>query len=318
MPGEEILSTAQPFSWQVPGRAKITFPVESARQEGGNRLVPHERPYRDGSRHDDTGSKAVRYTLTCSFFTGCEEPGVDGDNLYPALLDELIASFDVHETGTLTLPTRGERRCRAESYAREEGFGERDTAAVTLVFVEDNEDDITAVSFNSPSARSVAQTEAQQATFSLGASGVYDEDVVNLQELAAGLESIAAAPGDRLEELEAQGRSIDLACARVERAFTTTPGRASTEQESLLRAPGASLPARQLARLRDTSARALTERVSSEPRIVTRVYRRTVSLLTVGAELGQDIERLLQLNAKYENPLAIPAGKPIRVIQSVG
>ncbi|HZL96151.1 MAG TPA: DNA circularization N-terminal domain-containing protein, partial [Vicinamibacterales bacterium] len=103
---DEIFPRYPPASWQVPGRALITFLVEDIQEDGGNRLVAHERPYRDGAKHDDTGSRAKRWAITSPSYNDHTEEGVE-QNQYPAVLNALIDSFDVHETGTLTLPTRG-------------------------------------------------------------------------------------------------------------------------------------------------------------------------------------------------------------------
>lgn len=305
-----------PPSWQAAGKPAIFFPIEDIQESGGNRLVAHERPYRDGAKHDDTGSRAKRWTLTCTFTNGLEEDGIDGTALYPDVLNALSESFDVHETGTLVLPTRGAVRCRAESYDRDETFAERDSATVRFVFVQDNEDDVTAASFTAPSARSVAVSRATETVFSLEASGVYDDNVASLQEFAAGLEALAAAPGQFIDDIEGQGKRFQNACNRIEVAFSTAESRAISEQQALLLDPANSLPGRQLRQLRDVAARATADRLSALPRIVSRTFKREVSLIAIAPQFKQELDTLLDLNRRYPNPLAIPAGKPVRMIDA--
>jgi prophage DNA circulation protein len=303
-------------TWQAKGGAALAFPVESISEDGGNRLVPHERPYRDGARHDDTGSRPRTYTLRCTFFNGNDEPGVPGEELFPDQLDKLIASFDIHETGTLTLPTRGPRRCRAASYAREDSYTEEDAATVTFNFVEDNEDDVTAASFTAPSARSVAHSNATLTTFSLEAAGVVSDDSNALIGLAQELEDLAASANDTVTDVEEKAGKINRSIERVAVAFSVPTGQALTAQQSLLSDPSASLAARQAGQLRDLASRATADLLSSLPRVVTRTFDRQVSLIAIASPLGQDVEQLLSLNSSYADPLAIPAGRPIRIVES--
>lgn len=311
---DNIFPQYPPGSWQVPGRRAIAFLIEDIQESGGNRLVPHERPYRDGAKHDDTGSRAKRWTVSSPFFNDHDEEGVE-TALYPDVLNELIASFDVHETGTLVLPTRGAVRCRAESYDRDETFAERDSASVRFVWVQDNEDDVTAASFTAPSARSIAVSRADETVFSLQSGGVYDDNVASLQEFAAGLEALAAAPGQFIDDIEGQGRRLQLAADRIEVAFSNAEDRAISEQQSLMLDPANSLAGRQLRGMRDIAARAVADRLSALPRIVTRTFPRVISLIAIAPQFKQDLDTLLDLNRRYQNPLAIPAGKPVRMIE---
>lgn len=200
----EIFEQYQVCTWAVAGR-KMAIPLEAIRERGGNRLVVLERPYREGAKLDDTGAVAKVYELTVAIFNGNTEEGV-GESIYPDLANEIVASFDQHETGTLTLPTVGPKRCRAQSYERGEKPDERDTAYLQLVFMEDNEDSITSSSFLAPSARSVSRTLSEQTTFSLSAAGAFGADTASLTDFAASLETLMNAPGEFVGDIETTGK----------------------------------------------------------------------------------------------------------------
>lgn len=298
-------------TWQVPGFAAISFPVENISEDGGNRLVPRERARRDGAKHDDTGSRAKRYTLRCSFHTGSEEPDVPNvELLYPDILNELMRSFDVHEVGTLTLPTKGIRRCRAESYSRVEDMGERDAASVTLTFVEDNEDGTTSASFSAPSARSLAKNVAQEATASLDSMGCDATDFgTSLNEMAAAIETLAGAPSEFVADIVTQAAQVRSATARIQESFSG----GEDGQGALLLDPIGSRVYRALATFADTASRAAGEKLAGEPRLTSVRYGYQVSLFQVAADYAQDFVKLQAANPQVGDPFAIPARTPINV-----
>ncbi|AUX31922.1 MULTISPECIES: DNA circularization N-terminal domain-containing protein [Sorangium] len=305
-----IFSQYPPATWEVAGTS-VTFQVETLQEAGGNRIIQRERPYRDGAKLDDTGSRAKGWTLSAIFYLGGSEPGIDPDQ-YPDALNRLLASFDEHETGTLTLPTRGPVRCRAESYTRVETSAERDLARVTLTFVQDNEDNTTAASFTAPSARSVVRQQVEEAVFSAQQQGVWSGDLSSLTEFAAELEALINSPFEAVDQIEAKAKAIDSACARVEDAFTGASSRVPTPINQLLGLPHAVATLKGLRALRDTSRRGAAEALSSLPRIVTRTFSTTQSLVGLSGELGQPFEELLKINSGI-NPLLIPPGTPVRV-----
>jgi hypothetical protein len=90
-------------SWTAENAATIAFPVEDIGESGGNRIIERERPYRDGAKLDDTGRKATQFTMVCKFENTITEPGLEINglkNLYPDVLNDLIASFGIHKTMT--------------------------------------------------------------------------------------------------------------------------------------------------------------------------------------------------------------------------
>src|SRR5262245_48579282 len=207
-------------TWEVTGYS-IPLPVGRIEEDGGNRLVPRERPNRRGAKVDDTGSSAVQWLLVCDFYNGISEPGMPAEEMYPDLLNKLVQSFDVHETGTLRLPHIGSRRCRAWKYKRIETSEERDTGLTTLTFLEDNEDATTTATFQSPSARSVAKQQAESTTFSAENAGIDAGDLgQSLDEMAADLEGLANAPFEYVGDLETKAKQIDGACERIEAVYT--------------------------------------------------------------------------------------------------
>ncbi|WP_437759481.1 DNA circularization N-terminal domain-containing protein [Sorangium sp. So ce1389] len=306
----DIFAKYPPATWDVAGQS-VTFQVETLQETGGNRLVQWERPYRDGAKLDDTGSRAKGWTLSAIFYLGGSEPGIDPDQ-YPDALNKLLASFDEHETGTLTLPTRGPVRCRAESYNRVETSAERDVARVTLTFLADNEDNTTAASFTAPSARSVVRQQVEAATFWAQQQGAWSGDLSSLTEFAAELEGLINSPFEAMDQIEAKAKAIDSACERVENAFTGASSRVPAPLNRLLGLPPAVATLRGLRALRDTSRRAASDALSSLPRIVTKTFPTPKNLVGLSGELGQPFEQLLKINSGLD-PLLIPPGTPVRV-----
>lgn len=302
-----------PATWQAKGKRAISFAVEQLQESGGNRLVPHERTRRNGAKYDDTGSKSVTYTIVSPFYTTCEDPGVSQDTLYPEDLNDLIESFTVHEVGDLTVPTRGKRRCRLESYQRTEASAERDHASVTFTFVEDNEDGVLASSFINPSARSTAVAVADAAEFSLEQQGIPSTDFgASLAELAAGIEALAGAPDEFMADLETKATQIRSATERIVDAFSSGSGGAGV----LLLDPVASHVWRHTALLVDTTSRVVAEKLSHRPKLKTVTFKYVVGLPQVAAAHQQDFAALLAANPKIGNAFAISAGTPINVYVS--
>lgn len=300
-------------SWQAKGKRALAFAVSSLRETGGNRLVPHERPRRDGAKHDDTGSLAKQYQLAVPVYTTCEDPNVEVDRYYPNILNELIDSFDVHEVGTLTLPTRGARRCRAASYERTETAEERDGAAVTFTFVEDNEDAVLTSSFINPSARSTAKRGAEAAAFSLASQGIPDKSFgASLAEFASDLEGLAGAPDAFMADLKTKAGQIQSASDRITEAFSG--GR--SEAGLLLLDPVSAHVHRQLALLKDTVGRVVAEKLSNRPRLKVVTFPNAVGLPQVAAKYQQNLVDLLAANPQLGNAFAIPPKTPINIYES--
>jgi DNA circularisation protein N-terminus len=308
-------------TWEVTGFS-IPLPVSRIEEEGGNRLVERERPNRDGAKIDDTGSKAKRWVLTLDYLNGSTEPDFPED-AYPDIVNQLMQSVDVHECGDLTLPHIGKRRCRAHSYRRVEASDERDYALLSVTFVEDNEDGTTASSFQSPSARSVCRTLTEQTTLDCDDAAVDTGTSLGeaLNDIAAAVETVMDAPGDFVGQIETVGKQFEAAAGRIEDAgsnavATFSPPASSSAQPAPLDDPGNSRALRGLRRLRDLGRRAAAERLSAMPRILVLTFAVERSLLDVAAELGQDLGKLIAINAQLENLLAIPPRTPVRVFSN--
>ncbi len=310
--GDTIFEKYRVHKWAAKGKAEVAFPVKRVTERVEHRVAARKRPHRKGWKCDSTGVDGRVWELECEFFNGHEEEGVKGDELYPDELNKICDSIEVEETGTLTLATRGPVRAKFKGYQRVEQWDEIDCAAVIFTFWEDNEDSVTASSFDLPSARSVPKKLAQEATFSMEKDGAWDGDISDLNAFAAGLEDLANFPGDYIDDLETQANAVVSAVVRVESAFTNAANRANEEASTLLLKPEASKGGRLLRRIADVAKRSTTNLVGS-PKIVVRTFPRDLSIFDIANFVEQDAIRLLAINPGLEDPLLIPARFPVRV-----
>lgn len=314
---ETIFGQYPPGRWEVEGAEGIVFPVERIEEVYSNRLVPHKRIYRDGARIDDTGSEPTGWDITIGWYNAADhEEGVDGLVLYPDLLNMFCAACKIHKTGDLTVSTVGKRRCRAESYRRVESFSEIDVAAMTVRFLEDNEDDAATAAFAAPSASSVASRYAKEALDASQLHGCQSVDLLSLEGLAAELEALASAPGELVAQMEARVGNVAAAAQRVQNAFASQGDAAREEIQALLTDPTSSRAHRSLERLRDTVHRAVADANKHLGQPVSRTFDRDLSIFTIAASLGQDAEKLIPLNQQLPDLLSIPRGTVVRVFRS--
>lgn len=321
----DIFSQYPVAKWQVGDADPIRFPVLGITETGGNRIIAHERPFRDGAKLDDTGSTARSWTFTAHFSNRIEEPGIEENPLplYPGMLRLLIESFDKHETGDLTLPTVGTVRCRAKDYTRKEDPEATDVGLLDLCFVQDNEDALDRALLSPPTVRATIVKLAEQATGSLQRDGVWGEDLrpnerevqvsdasssatSSLTEIAGDIEGLLLAPGRATADLESTVRAHRRAVARIITAASGEDSRRGGEAERLLSI------------MLDREAAAAAERTASRPRtrpFVIDVER--TSIYEVSARLHQDAEELLDLNAaRIDDPFRLDRGQVIRVYVS--
>src|SRR5690242_2889711 len=94
----EIFERYPVAKWRVGSGAPIAFPIQEITETGGNRIVPHERPYRDGGKLDDTGCKPTTWRFRAIFNNSIAEQDLANAVLYPTVLRALIRSFRMHET----------------------------------------------------------------------------------------------------------------------------------------------------------------------------------------------------------------------------
>jgi prophage DNA circulation protein len=298
-------------SWTVAGLPTIYFPVQSIRESGGNRLAIRERPYRDGGKVDDIGSKPRRWSLTSIFENSIKEEGLPPTKaLYPHVLNRLLESFGKHETGDLVVPTRGRIRARADSYARDEISDSRDHAMVELEFVEDNEDNVDAQSFASPSVGASARRLSETTRFSAQSDGAWSTSLADLNEFVSELEAFANAPGDAVADLDQQAGIVIAATNRAGNAFND-----AAEGSDVLRDPESSQTQRKLLETKDMAGRARANAQGGLPRIVSVTYSNTRTLFSIAAELGQDAAELISLN-RVLDPLEVPAGAVVKVYET--
>ncbi len=303
-------------SWQVGDSPVLCFPIDGElAQDIGNRLVRQERPYRPGAKIDSTGPLPDEFNLTAIFNNTVREPGLERNAraLYPFVLRQIVESFRVQQTGTLTLPTVGSVRCRADKARRSENVAERDQAKLVLTFVQDNEESIAQTTFALPSARATVSKQAAQTVFSVERSGaVVDDDVFKLKTRATDIESLLLAPGRALADLESQARTLRFTLQRMrttQQQFSEDLGGGDTEE------PRGSEFHRNLIRLEDTLARASDEKFASRPRIKTFVVDVPhTSLYEIAARFKQDAADLLDLNGeRVPDPFWLEQGDVVRV-----
>lgn len=316
MANEDTIFGSYPAAaWQVASRDKLFFPIVGQLQEkGGKRLVRHPRPYRKGAKLDSTGVKEREWTFTIEFNNTFREQDIDNPApLYPDVLNSLIQSFDDDETGTLTLPTIGDVRARADSYTRIEDTNERDQATLQVTFVEDNEESAAAITFLQPSVRSSIGNSADATVFSADAVGATDGDLAQAKQKSITIAQLLAAPGRAVSDLQAISLDAQRALARVrsnQESFARAVGLAHDE-------PRGSEFWRNLIRLQDLEAKSSDEKFSSRPRITTFIVDvdRT-NLFAIAARFKQDAGELLDLNSdRLPDPFALEKGDVIRVYE---
>jgi prophage DNA circulation protein len=299
-------------TWEVTGY-KVPIPVKKVDERGGNRIVRRTRQSRDGAKLDDTGSIEVTWTIEADFYNGCTEEGIPFTNLYPDVVHFLVKSFRVHETGTLSIPTVGRKRCRLESYQRTETFEEIDCAPVVMTFVEDNEDALIASTFTAPSARATARRLAEITTFSAQQNGVSLSDSrMGISELASEVETLINSPFEYLGDLQAQAESVK---ALTDRMLDIHASR-RTQIGSMLAEPPGARAVRGLVELRDKASRIVDEKQSAMPRLVPYVVPSQRSIFDIAAQFGQDPMLLMTANPQIGDPLAIPERTVVKVFES--
>jgi prophage DNA circulation protein len=303
-------------AWAAGSMPKILFPVVDITETGGNRIVPHERPYRDGAKLDDTGSKARTWAVTILFNNAIVEPGIASDPrrpLYPTVLRQLLRSFDIHETGTLTLPTIGDVRARVETYTRAEKPEQFDSAAVTVNWIEDNEEALDRAALQPPGVVATLVRLSERTVFTAQALGVWSSDLATLRERCNELTTAMQAPGRAVADVATVARANRRA---IESVFAT--GRTELGRLGLFSEPRSSELHDQLATLSDRQARAEDERTASRPRTMAWVVDvEQTSIYEIAARVRQDAEELLDLNAaRISDPFDIERGTVLRIFET--
>lgn len=300
-------------SWKVGNAEEIRFPALTISDTMRNRIVAHERPYREGAKLDDTGAAVREFSILAQFSNDIREPGIEENSapLYPDMLDALQRSFGIHETGDLTLPTQGRVRCRAVSLQRNDGPDNVDAPTVQLIFHQDNEDALDRALVEGASVKGSLPRLAEQTVFSAQADGGWDEALASLEAAVADVDNALAAPGRATNEVEALARRNRRLIRRVRDQQT----RLGEEAARPFVDPSGSFTERHLVLLSDVHAGAAVERAASLP--PTRAFVVDVaetSLFELAARFNQDVANLLDLNdAKVADPMLLRRGETIRV-----
>lgn len=303
-------------SWRVGSGPTIFLPIEGdITEKGGNRIVQHKRSGRPGAKLDDTDSEPREWTFTACFNNTVVEQGVDNAvPLYPDVLKLMVASFAIHQTGDLTLPTVGQVRARAWNYTRIEAMDKRSEGALQLHFIEDNEESAATVAFQSPSVRGTVEALADQTSFSAGTVAALDVDLQQAKPRSTDIASLLLAPGRALADLQTKVTSSRRSLQRsfdFQVEFARSVGASHDE-------PRGSEFWRNLIRLLDLQAKAADEKFSSQPRVKAFVVDvELTSLFEIAARLRQDASALLDLNSeRVEDPFFLERGDVIRVFDT--
>ena len=314
----DVFESYQIAQWRAASSEQCyAFAAITIDESGGNRIIERERAYRDGCKLDDTGAKGKRWQLEAKFENTIDEPGLSSVNgdlvLYPDILNAMIDSFDrFHDqAGDLYVPTRGWIRARLLDYRRKESPDQQDCADLTLLFVEDNEDRVDARAFTPASAKANARRLAETTSFDEQSDGVWGPDSMSLQELAAGLESWANAPGDMLAEVDQQAGAAIGCVNRVLKAFSQKGG--TSDGRSILLDPESSSTSRKLHATKEIAAQARAEAGRGKPKLITVVFERDQSLVTIASLLKQNVDDLLFANPQIGDPAYIPAKTPVKI-----
>jgi len=312
-----IFEAYGPATWTVGGQT-LAFPVVAINEGGGNRISRDERPMRDGAHLQDTGSQPVVFSFDCIFDNGLVAFDAEsqlqqingGLELYPDVLNSLLDSFGVHETGDLYVPTRGKVRARADSYTRDETAEVLNSARVRLTFCVDNEDGLDFGGFEPPAVSASAITVAQAVELEAETSDAWDGSVTDLTELANNIEGLANAPGDYMSDVETQAKIIKNAHDKVVKVHTdkTKDGRAG------LNDPESTTLYKHLSALKEMAGQASQSSRRGTTTYITKTYTTRTSLMQVAALELQLYDTLVAINPQLEDPLDIPAGTGVRVL----
>ena len=310
---ETIFDKYQLASFTLANGNHVGFPVQKIRQDGANRVIERERPYRPGAKLDDTGSKAIHWTFEAIFHNSIQEPGLTAFNdqvpLYPDALNSLIEDINEGQTGDLVVPTIGKVRAKALDYSRVEDVNLFDGATVMLVFVEDNEDDVTARSIQAPTINAQGTRMADKTTFDAESLAISGNGLASLRTAASQLETAINAPGDLFDDIRVQANAVKHSVEQVTGAFT----KQSKEGRDLLDDPTATDADRALADLSDAAMRSTNQPRAGRRPIITVVSVRPTTLQQVATGYHQLYSDLLAINDQIPNVLLIPPNTLIKI-----
>lgn len=296
-----------PCRWICQGD-DVTWPVKRITESGGNRIVEHKRPFREGAKLDDTGGEPFVWKLDAVFNNTLDEDGLRADEpIYPDLLNRLIRSLSIHKTGSLYLPTRGAVRARPRGWERVETDEVRDEGAFTVTFVEDNEDAVDRAALKEPSVSAQLVRLAEQAEFTAAQAGTLTLGA--LKEFCEDLQNLAQAPGRAIDDVTRAAEVVKHTTRKLIRTLRQESERVS----QFVFAPHESELARQLEALLDLASAAELQRNASRGGTTrTMVVQADTDIYALAAGLRIDAAVLLDLNY-LPDPLHISAGTKLRI-----
>lgn len=309
---EEVFSQYPPATWAPDDGQVIVFPVEDIQESGGARLVRRERPYRKGAKLDNTGRTPFVWRFTSKFNNSIREEGLEqnGAPLYPDVLNRIIETFDSKLTGDLLVPTRGMVRARAERYDRREtSSNNRNGAFLTIIFVEDNEDDVDSSSVGAPSVNATAVQIAADTQFSADQQGFDTGSLQDWRHAMAQIESLVSAPREYVRDLQETARII---FGTTEKLLRTHQSNADWTKQQFKGHEGNRME-RLLLKGSDRAAQVQIQAQQNQPKKRGVVFEQDQSLASISAMLGVQYEDLLYMNPQLANPMYIPKGTLVYV-----
>lgn len=309
----DIWAGYEPASFEVKGYPVIRFMLRSIRESGGQRMAPRARPFRPGAKLDTTGALEHSLPFEALFTNDAEEPGVTDDGgppLWPDRLDLLVEIIDTGKTGTLNLPWRRGIRAKCHPWERSANADDnRGGEILTGTFIEDNEDNLDREAIVRPSARATLVRKVEETQFSAEAEGIWSGSLSDLTQLTSELIGLANAPGQYLEQVVHASLEVQRCVSMVRRNFSTDRDGRGQFFDPL------SFPTRmRLLEVEDLAASAEADARRSQDRLRRHYPDRNTTIWRIATQLGQDAQRLMELNGSVEDFADIPKGTPIWVV----
>jgi len=313
---EEYYSKLPLCSIAETGGTPIKFPASSIVVEGGQRLVFRERPNRSGVKIDTTGATKRVITVEAEFTNEGSrfEEGLDRNTpLYPDVMNKILDFFDANDGATydVVISTIGQIRARCHTYRRMEKSDERDVGVCSLVFVEDNEDDVDASAIEKLTVKGSGDVVIQKAQFDGESIGAWSGSLAGLLDGIKELQAIVNLPGTFLDDVS----SNSTALIRTIEDFVASFSDSGDDARSMFTDPTSSRLARRLVIASDSISGSRNENTSrSQKKVTDRVYERDYSIFDIAALEKQDAKELMELNQyRIEDVFKIEAGTQILI-----
>ena len=299
-------------TWTPDGGSPTPLCVESLDESTENRVVARARPYRQAAKLDSTRRSYRVWTLRCFFFEGCTEPGIPSSGYYPDKLNTLQKAFDDGDqsTGTLTIGRRGPVRAKWKTCTVAETCESPNSAAVTLVFWEDNEDEVTLSSFTA-SAASQLPSLGQSVLQGAAALGLWSDDLMSLSSALTSFTNILGSAANIAGDLLATAVMVSNLCNTIEAAFSVQYDENAGPGSMLALLPSAAVWVLELRQIRWLAE--MAQIIVDPVTIYEHRFAAALSILDVCADLGADPDDTIALNRNLVGHLlSIPPGTIVR------